>query len=224
MYDLVHNVGLQGKCKLADKWHDYVYVVLEQPRDNVPVFVVRQENGEGRKRTLHRNLLLSLASIPLDPLNISDKYPQDCSRKSLKKPKQMPEPVVDLSDDSSSDESDEVVFVMNPTVAPYLPISVTNTDMDADEYVYNVSTESESDSHINHANEHNQYDCLSLDEVDETVPEDLENPSSEEPELILDHNSDAWLQNEYTWSEPRDGNIAIIQNPPVTVPPIPAPR
>ena len=221
---LVRNVGLQGKCKLADKWNDSVYVVLEQPHDNVPVFVVRQENGEGRKRTLHRNLLLSLASIPLDPLNISDNTPKIVPRKSLKKPKQMPEPVVDLSDDSSSDESGEVVFIMNPTVAPFVPRPVINTDIDADESVSDVSAASESGSHSNHTNEHNQSDLLSLDDVDETVSEDLENPSSEEPELILDHNSDAGLQNEDTWSEPRDGNIAIVQNPPVTVPPIPAPR
>ena len=78
---------------------------------------------------------------------------------------------------TSSDESDEVVFAMNPTVAPFLPRSVTNTDMDADESVSNVFTESESDSHSNHANEHNQSDFLSLDEVDETVSEYLENPS-----------------------------------------------
>ena len=216
---LVHNVGLQGKCKLADKWNDYVYVMLEQPHDNVPVFVVRQENGEGGKRTLHRNLLLSLASIPLDPLNISDNTPKIVPRKSLKKPKQMPEPVVDLSDYSSSDESGEVVFVMNPTVAPFVPRPVINTDIDADESVSDVSAASESGSHSNHTNEHNQSDLLSLDDVDETVSEDLENPSSEEPELILYHNSDAGLQNEDTWSEPRDGNIAIVQNPPVTVPP-----
>ena len=46
-------------------------VVLEQPHENVPVCVARQENGEGSKRTLHRNLLLSLDPIPLDPLNTS---------------------------------------------------------------------------------------------------------------------------------------------------------
>ena len=96
---MLRNVALQGKCKLADKWNDSVNVVLEQPHDNVPVFVVRQENGEGKKRTLHRNLLLSLASIPLDPLNTSDNTPKIVPRKSLKKPKQMPEPVVDLSND-----------------------------------------------------------------------------------------------------------------------------
>ena len=63
---LVRNVGLKGKHKLADKWEDQPYTVLEQPNEDMPVYVVQKEAGNGPKRTLHRNMLLSLASIPLE--------------------------------------------------------------------------------------------------------------------------------------------------------------
>lgn len=62
---LVRKVGLTGKHKLEDRWEESVFVVLEQPKADLPVFVVQQEDGKGRLRTLHRNLLLPL-SLPLD--------------------------------------------------------------------------------------------------------------------------------------------------------------
>ena len=34
---LVHNVGLKGKNKLADKWEKEVYFVVDQPNKDVPV-------------------------------------------------------------------------------------------------------------------------------------------------------------------------------------------
>ncbi|VDI29048.1 Hypothetical predicted protein [Mytilus galloprovincialis] len=40
-----------------------LHKVLEQPNIEIPVFVVRKENGSGRKRTLHRNNLLPIGSI-----------------------------------------------------------------------------------------------------------------------------------------------------------------
>jgi hypothetical protein len=55
---LVRNVGFKGPHKLADRWEDVIYVVVEQPNLDVPVFVVQPEGLKGRKRTLHRNMLL----------------------------------------------------------------------------------------------------------------------------------------------------------------------
>ena len=59
---LVKVVAFDGRQKLADKWED-VYVVLNQPNPSIPDFTVGKENGEGRKRTLHRNLLLPIGAI-----------------------------------------------------------------------------------------------------------------------------------------------------------------
>ena len=66
---LVRNVGLRGKQKLADKWQDDVYVVVDRPNPDMPVYRVEPEDRRrGRKqRVLHRNLLLLLDSIPAPP-------------------------------------------------------------------------------------------------------------------------------------------------------------
>jgi hypothetical protein len=61
---LVRNVGLRGKHKIADRWSPDAYIVVCQPNNDVPVYVVVKENGHGSARTLHRNMLLPLASVP----------------------------------------------------------------------------------------------------------------------------------------------------------------
>jgi hypothetical protein len=61
----VRNVGLKGKHKLADKWGRDVYIVVEQPNPDVPVFLVKKEHGRGNPRTVHRNLLLPFSGLPL---------------------------------------------------------------------------------------------------------------------------------------------------------------
>ncbi|PIK48693.1 hypothetical protein BSL78_14457 [Apostichopus japonicus] len=53
---LVRNVHLRGKHKLADRWGQEVYKVLRRVNPDIPVYVVEQELGRGKRRTLHRNL------------------------------------------------------------------------------------------------------------------------------------------------------------------------
>ena len=67
---LLKNVGLKGKHKLADKWRSEVYVVVEQPNTDIPVFKVHPERGEGADKILHRNFLLPL-SLPNPDLNVT---------------------------------------------------------------------------------------------------------------------------------------------------------
>ena len=47
------------KYKIQDKWEEDVYVVVAQPNDNFPVFIVSNERSQ-RSRTLHRNMLFPL--------------------------------------------------------------------------------------------------------------------------------------------------------------------
>ncbi|KAL5009606.1 hypothetical protein ScPMuIL_011911 [Solemya velum] len=54
---LVRKVGLVGKQKLADKWEQEPYLVIKIPDNEIPVFKVKREDGQGPTRTLHRNLL-----------------------------------------------------------------------------------------------------------------------------------------------------------------------
>ena len=53
---LVRNLSPQGKNKLKDWWEDIPYLVTG-PVGNLPVYEVQQE-GTGKKRTLHCKLLL----------------------------------------------------------------------------------------------------------------------------------------------------------------------
>ena len=45
---LVKILAFNGKHKLAHRWEDDVYLVLSRPNQNIPAFVRRKENGEGR--------------------------------------------------------------------------------------------------------------------------------------------------------------------------------
>ena len=67
---LLKNVGLKGKHKLADKWKSDVYVVIDQPNPDIPVFKVALEKGEGVAKILHRNFLLPL-SLPNADLDVT---------------------------------------------------------------------------------------------------------------------------------------------------------
>ena len=60
---LVRNVGLTGKHKLADRWTTTCYHVVRRIADDMPVYVVRPEDG-GPDRTLHRNMLLPCGHLP----------------------------------------------------------------------------------------------------------------------------------------------------------------
>ena len=78
---LVRNVGLKRKHKIADRWHEKVYVVLAQPNQGLSVFEVQQKNsekGKRRIRVLHRNLLLPINSVPTKvPGDVDEKVEDD---------------------------------------------------------------------------------------------------------------------------------------------------
>ncbi|KAK3741584.1 hypothetical protein QZH41_012535, partial [Actinostola sp. cb2023] len=53
---LVKNVTPQGK--LDNFWEDDIYIVVVKLNEEIPVYQIQREDGKGRVRTLHRNLLL----------------------------------------------------------------------------------------------------------------------------------------------------------------------
>lgn len=55
---LVRNLSLRKKHKIADRWEAVVHIVVRQPDESIPVFVVRPEEGGGKDRVLHRDMLL----------------------------------------------------------------------------------------------------------------------------------------------------------------------
>ena len=62
---LVKVVAFQGKHKIADKWERDPYKIISQPNQDIPVYKLQREDGVGKVRTLHRNLLLPIGSLPI---------------------------------------------------------------------------------------------------------------------------------------------------------------
>ena len=68
---LVKWTGFQERHKNADIWKDDVYVIIDQPHKDIPVYTVENQIDETVK-TVHRNLLLPLPTVldwmrPFDP-------------------------------------------------------------------------------------------------------------------------------------------------------------
>ena len=59
-------VAHEGRHKIADRWEQDIYDVVSKPNPDIPVFVVKKEDGTGRKRTLHRNLLMPYKTVDHD--------------------------------------------------------------------------------------------------------------------------------------------------------------
>lgn len=63
---LVRNLSLRKKHKISDRWESVVYIVVKQSDEDIPVYVVRPEEGDGRERVLHRDMLLPCGFLPAD--------------------------------------------------------------------------------------------------------------------------------------------------------------
>ena len=78
-------IGVIGRQKLANKWEDDIYIVLDQPSKEFPVFAVQRENRTGKKRTLHRNLLLPVNYLPLsEDIVLKQQTPSRHKRNGIK--------------------------------------------------------------------------------------------------------------------------------------------
>ena len=70
---------MRGKQKLANKLERDPYIVQSQPNLEIPVYIFKREHGTKQTRTVHRNLLLPISSLPTrevmkdKPENISSK-------------------------------------------------------------------------------------------------------------------------------------------------------
>lgn len=115
---LVKVLAHEGRHKLADRWEQYPYVVVEQPDDNIPVFVVQREDGEGAVRTLHRNNLLPISTLPI----IEERPAKDLVKTDVVKPpkkpqvKQKPADVEsEQPDPEDEDDSSELYLYLEDT-------------------------------------------------------------------------------------------------------------
>lgn len=154
---LVKIVSFEGKHKIADRWEEDVYIVQKQPNPTIPVYTVFKENGEGRKRTLHRNLLL--------PIGHLDGFRQRQSKYTTKEippaitpqndQHQIREDESELSDESSESESEIDVPVQYAVTEEYTPHDVHVQDVTGeDQQRENVRDAQQADDTDNSFAEH----------------------------------------------------------------------
>jgi hypothetical protein len=105
---LVKRTAFQGKHKLATRWEEDVYVVTSQPNEDIPVYTVQREQ-DGLVKTLHRNLLLPLTTLPTDEVPTKIKKSRTTRRPSVVK--LTSEKGEDDNESSSEDSEEEEVEV-----------------------------------------------------------------------------------------------------------------
>jgi transposase InsO family protein len=103
---LVKVVAFQGKHKIADKWERNPYIVTSQPNLDIPVYKVQREDGIGKVRTLHRNLLLPIGSLPIGEGTIATIESKVQTRKGSK-PVTNTQPFGVISDKSTYEDIEE---------------------------------------------------------------------------------------------------------------------
>ena len=76
---LVKILAFDGKHKIADRFEEDIYTIIEQPIKDIPVFKLRSEKG--KELTLHRNKLLLLGEKEDIVKNIENDVQQDSVQK-----------------------------------------------------------------------------------------------------------------------------------------------
>ncbi|RXN20783.1 Retrovirus-related Pol poly from transposon [Labeo rohita] len=74
-----------GPVKIQTYWENQVYKVKERKADGSPVYEIGPENGKGRDKVVHRNLLLPCDFLPSDQPPVERLQPQ---KNSLSSPKE----------------------------------------------------------------------------------------------------------------------------------------
>ena len=136
---LVKVLAFEGRHKLADHWEPEPCVVIAQPNPDIPVYVVRREDETGRDRTLHRNHLLPIGTLPI----LGGQKPK---KEAVKETRQRRKPVATVTGpttetesstsetESDSEEEEDVQFTIIETPGE---IQINDTpaaeDGDADE-------------------------------------------------------------------------------------------
>ena len=169
---LVRNVSIRGKHKLANLWEDMVYEVIEHPNSDVPVYKIRREDHTGKTRTLHRNLLLPISSLPLQMKNVKtpEKEPNNSSDSE--------------SNDSSNSDVEHELYPIDRQMFQNKP-----NDKSKDLGDHDISSENEKpDSIVQHSDDeqnnlvdeqNNQNDNLTI--INENQEDDIINETRTSP-------------------------------------------
>lgn len=112
---LVRNLSERGgPGKLRSHWERNIHVVRRRISDDAPVYEVEAEDGSGRKRVLHRNLLFQCEYLPLDE-TVEAPQKQRVTRKERNSRIRITQPLDNQEDrriDDASNSSDSDDFIL----------------------------------------------------------------------------------------------------------------
>lgn len=164
---LVRKVGFKTRHKLANRWEDEVHEVVDHPDKEVPVFIVKGEGKHGKRRTLHRNMLLPVNFLPLPTAAPQTEQDIEISEDEL---------TLHLSDSEveSEDEDDQgVLLVLTSKLNPEADEFQFPGDQLNDDSVQDVLSSHPSSLHeeqaatLSHSSEQESSDSLDGDLVDQ---------------------------------------------------------
>jgi hypothetical protein len=97
-----------GPGKIQSYWEDQVYKVKERKADDSPVYQISPENGKGRDRVVHRNLLLPCDYLPVDQPSATNLQPKkDAQRPAKKGTRPRHQPSQPAEPDNTDDDDDD---------------------------------------------------------------------------------------------------------------------
>ena len=177
---LVKILAFDGKHKLADHWEEFPYVVLLQPNKDIPVFVVQREDGVGRKRTLHRNHLLPIGTVPTENKNKPTPKPR----------KRKPQPEVQEKAAESESEQEDLDVVLytaddDSTIVTQNAVGVDESTLtDTGDDQHSVEVDGDVPDGDDHVSDNFEVEGTGTDpfvnDVDDLNP-DVDSPEGESP-------------------------------------------
>ncbi|XP_019201938.1 uncharacterized protein LOC109195011 [Oreochromis niloticus] len=110
---LVRNLTPRGGMgKLRNHWEQDIHVVICQVAEGLPVYEVKPEQGRGRSRIMHRNLLLPCDYLPLE-------RPPEVSPKQKKR--RVRETDTEQVNQEVEDDEEEWGYYYGPATQPQVP-------------------------------------------------------------------------------------------------------
>lgn len=119
---LVRNLTPRGGTgKLRNHWEDAIHIVVKRIKEDLPIYEVQPEQGKGRSRVVHRNLLLPCDHLPMNaPVDIKDKPVR-------KRQKQGDQNIETVHSDESDDEDDFCVHY-SPVRQPQVEVHTSDAE------------------------------------------------------------------------------------------------